>query len=544
MRLNTGIIADALTPPPLYICGTPAHRLILNDVRFLLFGKGPYEKDILYFTEWPKLKAADGELPPYLVCVGGDTAALEFYRCRDLTGFIMAEDDPLVIFSAIQSIFLRYKRLESALITALRAKAPLREIMNLCADIFQNHVILYDTEHNLIDYSSRFAPDADVPYWKEILETGRRSESLVAEARKHGVNLQAARTNFSDYLELGPGLPRIMTHHLFKKGERLLTLTVSETNKSLSVCHLMLLDYVAELLAPGLFSLKVATSGNRKGLRDAITAIIDGEPVDLLLLSHCLATVGWHVDDDYVLLLIKFPKEDATSEKLAHYLHLYERIFPDSVAVVYLDCLVLLVHNDTADLMAGYLPRLKKQLVQHKARCGVSFPFKNLLQLDAQYNYAKIALAAAGTDRPISLLGEAITEHIVGRIAAEVPLYPLCHRAAVRLYDYDMEYGTNLLLTLETYLKQNKSLKAAAAELFIHRSTMTYRLGCIKKLVKINLKDANERLHLLLSCIVLRTLGRLKQSAPGVFQRPSVRYPLRNPLTSPGKASGAKKRVK
>jgi len=58
MKLNTGIIAHALTPPPLFICGTPDHGLTLSDVRFLLPGKGPYEKDILYFA--PRGETAGG----------------------------------------------------------------------------------------------------------------------------------------------------------------------------------------------------------------------------------------------------------------------------------------------------------------------------------------------------------------------------------------------------------------------------------------------------------------------------------------------------
>ena len=88
-----------------------------------------------------------------------------------------------------------------------------------------------------------------------------------------------------------------------------------------------------------------------------------------------------------------------------------------------------------------------------------------------------------------------------------MPLIPLCSREALRIFDYDLENNTKLLLTLEVYLKHNKSLKLAADELFIHRSTLTYRLDSIKKLTNMNLDDADERLHILLSCIVLRNLN-------------------------------------
>jgi hypothetical protein len=453
--------------------------------------------------------------------VGGGAEALELFRRAGLTGIIMDEEDPLVVFSAIQSIFHKYNQMESNLLAALRAKATTREIMNLCADIFQNHVILYDTDRNLIDYSTRFAPDPEEPYWKETLETGRRSEKLMVEVRKHGTNLQAIRTKSSDYVDLGPGLPKLIMYHFFENGERLSTLTISETNKPLSTCHLQLLDYIAELLAPSLLA----------------TSLLDREPVDPLLLSRLLSMAGWSAGDDFILLLIRFPKAAVTSEMLARYRHIYERIFPDSVALVYIDSLVLLVHNDTAEIMSKYLPRLENQLVQHKARCGLSFPFKGVFQLDAQYKNAEIALRSTAAGGNIRLLSQAITEHIIGQIASETPLFPLCHREAVRIYEHDMENGTDLLLTLETYLRQNKSLKAAAAELFIHRSTMTYRLGCIKKLVNMNLENADERLHILLSCIVLRTLGRMKQAAQPVrsIQRQRLaRFKAQKPLSSRG----------
>ena len=157
------------------------------------------------------------DLPPYLVCVGGGAEALELFRRAGLTGIIMDEEDPLVVFSAIQSIFHKYNQMESNLLAALRAKATTREIMNLCADIFQNHVILYDTDRNLIYYSTRFAPDPEEPYWKETLETGRRSEKLMVEV---GNTHQPAgyRTKSSDYVDLGPGLPKLICTISLKTG--------------------------------------------------------------------------------------------------------------------------------------------------------------------------------------------------------------------------------------------------------------------------------------------------------------------------------------
>jgi hypothetical protein len=397
--------------------------------------------------------------------------------------------------------------LENNLMTALNIKAPTREILSCCAEFFQNQIVLYDSERNLIDYGEHYLPDADDLRWKEILETGKRPQKMYAEIRKSSHYLDAVRTPNSDFVDLSPTFPKIMTYSFFENGKRLATLTVVETNKPLSVFQLKLLDYISGLLSPSLFHIYSASDGVLESLRSILTAILNKENVDPLVVTRCIGSAGWEMNDDYLLLLISFPEASKNSETLTRYRHIYERIFTESISFKYKDSLVLVIHNDSAETMSESLAKLEKQLNLHDAVCGMSFPFKGLLQLSSQYMNADISIRNGDKNKRIRPLSDAITTPIVNRIASDIPHYPLCHREAVRIFEYDQKNGTELLLTLETYLMQYKSLKAAAEELFIHRSTLTYRLGCIEKIAKLALDDPKERLHILLSCIVLRSLG-------------------------------------
>jgi len=509
MKLNTGIIAQSLPFAPSYICGRPDHPLTLCDVRFLPVNRKVYSEDILYFAEWSKL-ASEKEVPGSLFCVGGGAEAAEFFKKSNITGIIAEDEDPIGVFSIIQSIFLRYNQLENSLLATMHAKAPTREILDCVAEFFQNHVILYDSERNLIDSSSLYIPADDDLYWKEALKTGRRSEKMLAEARKYNVHLDAIRTPTSDFVNLGPGLPNIMTYSFFDGGRRLATLTVAETNKPLSVYQLKLLDYVAGLLTPGLLHIYPVTPGHLESLRTVLAAMLNKEIVDPLVAARCVGQAGWDMDDDYLLLLISFPESMRNMETLGRCQHIYERLFPDCIVLKHQNSLVLIIHRDSSELMSECLPKLEKQLNAHNAVCGMSFPFKGIAQIRAQYVNAEIAVHYGDKSKRIRRLSGALTLPIISRIAADMPLYPLCHREAVRIYEYDQLNGTELLLTLETYLMHNKSLKSAAEALYIHRNTMTYRLGCIEKISRLSLVDPRERLHLLLSCIVLRTLGRQK----------------------------------
>ena len=57
--------------------------------------------------------------------------------------------------------------------------------------------------------------------------------------------------------------------------------------------------------------------------------------------------------------------------------------------------------------------------------------------------------------------------------------------------------------TLKVYLRNNMNAVKTAKELFIHRSTMVYRLERIEELTGIDYKDPYKILHLLISLELL-----------------------------------------
>lgn len=64
---------------------------------------------------------------------------------------------------------------------------------------------------------------------------------------------------------------------------------------------------------------------------------------------------------------------------------------------------------------------------------------------------------------------------------------------------YDAENHTDLYHTLEIYLKLERNVVQTAKSLFIHRSTLFYRLDRIQKIADVDYENEQERLYLLLS---------------------------------------------
>ncbi|MCE7884292.1 MAG: PucR family transcriptional regulator [Actinobacteria bacterium ATB1] len=91
-------------------------------------------------------------------------------------------------------------------------------------------------------------------------------------------------------------------------------------------------------------------------------------------------------------------------------------------------------------------------------------------------------------DRPYELLSE------------------LVEQTVAPLAEYDHTKGTDLTLTLETYLEENASPTRAAAALHTHPQTVRYRLSRIEDITGLRMDTAEGRLRLLLGLRARRLL--------------------------------------
>lgn len=67
--------------------------------------------------------------------------------------------------------------------------------------------------------------------------------------------------------------------------------------------------------------------------------------------------------------------------------------------------------------------------------------------------------------------------------------------------------GTNLLETLDVYLYNNQNIQTTAAELFIHRHTLKYRLKQIETKTGLQLKSADDRMQIQLAIMAYKLLN-------------------------------------
>lgn len=85
------------------------------------------------------------------------------------------------------------------------------------------------------------------------------------------------------------------------------------------------------------------------------------------------------------------------------------------------------------------------------------------------------------------------------------------------LLAYDEQYGTELVMTLESFLANDGSMAATYKQLFTHRHTIRYRLERIKELTGLDVNSTDGRERLGLGLKAMRVLGVRPPAAP-VFE--------------------------
>ncbi len=137
---------------------------------------------------------------------------------------------------------------------------------------------------------------------------------------------------------------------------------------------------------------------------------------------------------------------------------------------------------------------------------GVSDEYKNFAL--TPYYYKQACIAHDYGKKSESMLWchqfeDYALDYMLENACGDIPPQHVCLGGLQELIAYDNKNETELYKTLKVYLENERNAVHTAKELFIHRSTLFYRLDRIKELIHIDLDDANVRLYTSISYRIL-----------------------------------------
>lgn len=137
-----------------------------------------------------------------------------------------------------------------------------------------------------------------------------------------------------------------------------------------------------------------------------------------------------------------------------------------------------------------------------KVRIGISLPFNNIETLREHFQESVDAFETGlvlDPDLHIYTFEDYGIYVMFRSVAKQEDLARYLHPALPKLAEYDAGFGTNLEMTLHTYLKNSCSTTDTSKALYLHRNSVIYRLRRIEELCDIDLDDTDTRFRLRLS---------------------------------------------
>lgn len=141
-------------------------------------------------------------------------------------------------------------------------------------------------------------------------------------------------------------------------------------------------------------------------------------------------------------------------------------------------------------------------------RIGVSGPQPSGVDLRAAHHQATAA-ADGPEPGPVVRFAEQDPVAVIAHLADPASMQMFIDRALGPLLDYNRAHRAELLVTLREWLDATDSLEAVADRLYVHKSTLVYRIRRIKELLGDDLVDGKRRFE---TALALRLLDQAGES--------------------------------
>ena len=406
------------------------------------------------------------------------------------------------IMNSAQQVFEKYREWDRKLQLSLNSEAPLDNMLEASVPIFKNPLFAHDTNFYILACPYRTGP---MSVWERDSRTGRMMVplNLIHEFKVDLEYLRTLSTKGPDIYNEDLRGYRILYRNLWVNGSYEGRLCVNEIQTAFHPGNFAALQYLGNFIElciqhHNLFHLNLGTDTRR-----FFTDFLDGKISDPAKVQDFLYFLNWNRTDRYLCLRLEAEQLDEKMHSSVATLGHIESQIPEGRAFIYQQGIVVIVNlsfenSSVAQVISGLAIILREGLF----KMGASAELADFFQLPQGYFQAKTALHLG--EKYDSMIwshrfDEYFLEYILEEAGENLSPKLLCSHALHVLKDYDSKNNTELYKTLKIYLKLERNALQTAKALFIHRSSLFYRIERITQLTKINLDDPKERLILQLS---------------------------------------------
>lgn len=238
------------------------------------------------------------------------------------------------------------------------------------------------------------------------------------------------------------------------------------------------------------------------------------QPAHLDEYKGSLST-AFDVDGRFQVLVLTTDDLDSMDSmdrrRIGYRLQIYLENISHNAHFFYHDGCFLLVLNavddaSTNEIIEGFISRAERRMTDKYVYVGLGSPVTDVANLHVSYERAMYAVKASKETGTRFVTFDSLGfSKLLYSVSDKLILNEMGFQTLAPLIEYDREHNAGLTETLYSYLKYNCSIQNVAAEMFVHKNTIVYRINKIKELLDCSFENADDRMRYLLACMIMHT---------------------------------------
>lgn len=312
--------------------------------------------------------------------------------------------------------------------------------------------------------------------------------------------------------------------------ERIGYLAIGVNEQSFDEFDQLTIEVVSNISSIQFIKKKLVYDANEQ-MKDTFIAKLLTTPIDEEKIIEYASVLNWDIYTPHRIAHLHIQLEQIAEADLwtiqTEKRHIWEQLnidllteFPNILMSTYNDQFLFIVPTKYEE-NTEFWGRLHEKVYQvvskleKKAHFGIGIG-KIVEELTEYYTSYQQAIEAANvlksrfTDRPyifFEQLGSYMILHHLDDNMSKL----FVHEQLEKLIEYENEKKIELWQTLKVFLLNNGNVKGTADQLFLHRSTLIYRLQKIEELLSRDLNDADVRFDLMMAIKLLEMKEKLKE---------------------------------
>lgn len=409
----------------------------------------------------------------------------------------------LEILDIVQELFDRNARWAGQLQTALINVCSLDEICRISQPYFMNPIFIHSPQYYILGTSGWIHGMSE---WDEDKITGRYmiSAYLINQFKTDPEYIETFETHGAhiysgNFRAFRCAYVNLRSHAGAFEGR----LCMNELQSSLKPGQLHAMEYLARIITASLENTSMNQRSSSRPFEQFLRRFLNGKSDGMSPLEAVLSRQGWKRHDRYVCMRLDITRNDIGPRTIVSTCNLIRAEFVDSAAFFYKDDILVLINLSRIEAtiqecLTQLAPIVREGLLQ----AGASNEFEDFALLPRFYIQAGLALTYGNqkdATKWCHRFQNIALSYCVDQACKRLGPHFVCAPDLLKLQAYDRENESELYRTLKVYLENDRNAARTAQLLFIHRSTLFYRLDKIKKLMELNLEHNEDMLYLRLS---------------------------------------------